>query len=210
LLRLEPQWANDYLFLSNVIVYFPCFVFGALVERYEEIRRIVMSQFGFVTSFILFWIVFFGAQAGYSVFSSVPAFYLYGLTGTIWILYLLKRWEVEAPVNESDATASKPGFAKRLGGLLARVGRRSLDVYVLHYFFLLWLPLQDYASVILGNGFMFELVVSIVLASLVATCAMTLSAILRSSDFLAFVLLGDWSKRPHGLAVLRPKTQSGN
>jgi hypothetical protein len=166
-----------------------------------------MSQFGFTVSFIVFWIIYFTSGTGISLFDTSI---ISGLTGTIWILYFLKRWESEAPMTESDVTASKPDFAKRLGGLLARVGRRSLDVYVLHYFFLSWLPLQEYSSVILGNGFMFELVVSIVLATLVATCALTLSAILRSSDLLAFLLLGDWSKRPQCLSALLPKAQSSN
>jgi fucose 4-O-acetylase-like acetyltransferase len=206
--HLIPVWLDELINLTQVISYLPYFIIGALVFQYKELEHIVMSQFGFIVSFIVYWIIYFASGVGIS-----PLFgthFLSGLTGTIWILYFLKRLDGEASMTESEATALKPDLAKWLGVLLARIGRRSLDVYVLHYYFLFWLPMRKYAHVILGNGFMFELVVSIVLALLVATCAMTLSAILRSSDLFAFIFLGDWSKRPQGLMALRPKSQSSN
>jgi hypothetical protein len=180
-----PEWHNDPMNLSQVSVFILFFIAGLLVSRYKQLADLVVSQWGFTISLILFWVIFLASEARIPFVCSTICSYVKSLTAIIWVTYYFKKLE-----DNKDSIAGR-----NIGTLLASIGRKTLDIYVLHYFILSWLPLQKYTDVILGNGFMFELLVCIVLALLMAMCSLIISAILRTSNFLSFFFLGDWSKR---------------
>jgi membrane-bound acyltransferase YfiQ involved in biofilm formation len=83
---------------------------------------------------------------------------------------------------------------KKVGRGLQYVGKLTLDIYLLHYFFLPNLPT-------LGEFFMgventaLELVVSGALAMLVVVLCLIVSKVIRTSPFLAQYLLGESNKK---------------
>lgn len=79
--------------------------------------------------------------------------------------------------------------ATKLGASLQYIGRRTLDIYLLHYFFLPSLPcLAGFLSQ--RENVVFELFVVITCSLLVIAVCLLVSNVLRTSDFLGQYLFG--------------------
>jgi fucose 4-O-acetylase-like acetyltransferase len=79
--------------------------------------------------------------------------------------------------------------SSRIGAFLSYIGRRTLDIYMLHYFFLPRLPelgawLKSYPNVTI------EIVLVLLLSFVVVGISLTTSSIIRVSDTLAYYLFG--------------------
>lgn len=80
-------------------------------------------------------------------------------------------------------------LSSRIGAFLSYIGRRTLDIYMLHYFFLPRLPelgtwLKSYPNVTI------EIVLVLLLSFVVVGISLTTSSIIRVSDTLAYYLFG--------------------
>lgn len=101
-----------------------------------------------------------------------------GLLGIMLVMFLFKE-------NESHFSSTT-----KLGNCLQYIGKHTLDIYFLHYFFLpynlsfvgRWL--NKYPSPLL------EFCTSLLLAFIVITCCIFVSKIIRTSPTIAFLLLG--------------------
>lgn len=82
----------------------------------------------------------------------------------------------------------------RLNRIMQFIGRRTLDIYLLHYFFIPDLSVcKDF---ILGHHMsLFELVFGFGVGALILAAALAASGILRRSDFLAHYLFGAKSQK---------------
>lgn len=82
----------------------------------------------------------------------------------------------------------------RLARVMVFIGRRTLDIYLLHFFFL---PPMEWMRPFIegGQNALLQWGVSAVLAAVVVTLCMIVSEIIRSSDLLAHWLLGVTKKR---------------
>ena len=75
------------------------------------------------------------------------------------------------------------------GNLLEYIGRRTLDIYLLHFFFLPNLKfLQPFLTT--GNTVIIQLFVGITVSAAIITLCLLISNVLRSSNFLASWLFG--------------------
>lgn len=75
------------------------------------------------------------------------------------------------------------------GNLLEYIGRRTLDIYLLHYFFLPNLKfLQPFLTT--GNTVIIQLFIGITVSAAIITLCLLISNVLRSSNFLASWLFG--------------------
>lgn len=87
--------------------------------------------------------------------------------------------------------AKRDYFERRSGvpAILSVIGRRTLDIYMLHYFFL---PKMPYMAQYIGAPSMIivQLAVSGALAIMIVAICMVISNLLRSSHFLAVWLFG--------------------
>lgn len=72
------------------------------------------------------------------------------------------------------------------------VGRHTLDIYLLHYFFLPTLPVL--AGVVRGVA-VIELSVTLIISIIIIMITLLVSEVIRSSDFLAHYLFGAKSKK---------------
>lgn len=79
---------------------------------------------------------------------------------------------------------------KFVGKPLQFVGRNTLDVYLLHYFVLLNFPALLRPFVVDTTGIIVPLVVGLTVAILVVAVSLLISRIIRTSDLLAYYLLG--------------------
>ena len=76
---------------------------------------------------------------------------------------------------------------------LQYVGTRTLDIYLLHYFFV---PNLHGLAPLLEGNVLLQVVTPLVLAMCIVALCMVVSEIIRSSDFLAYYLLGVKKKKP--------------
>lgn len=75
------------------------------------------------------------------------------------------------------------------GNLLEYIGRRTLDIYLLHFFFLPNLKfLQPFLTT--GNTVIIQLFVGITVSAAIITLCLLISNVFRSSNFLASWLFG--------------------
>ena len=84
-----------------------------------------------------------------------------------------------------------PSFEKttRCGRVLQYIGRRTLDIYLLHYFLLPTLPMVgDFFKQ--NPNMVLELTFGITLSLMVIGCCLLVSSILRTSDWLGYWLFG--------------------
>ena len=80
---------------------------------------------------------------------------------------------------------------KWFGKSLQFIGRRTLDIYLIHYFFLPYHCLQDFGAHLIqyGNKAL-EVVVILLLALCVLAISLIASSMIRLSPFLAHYLFG--------------------
>ena len=75
------------------------------------------------------------------------------------------------------------------GRRLQGIGRRTLDIYLLHYFFLPTLPMVG-TFLSLYPNVVVELCIGGIISLLVIGCSLVVSELLRMSDYLAYWLFG--------------------
>lgn len=78
---------------------------------------------------------------------------------------------------------------KKTGRVLQLIGKRTLDIYILHYFFLPNIP-QVGKMLLGGNKVILELGIGLTISFLVIGLCLIISSILRTSPFLAKWLFG--------------------
>lgn len=78
---------------------------------------------------------------------------------------------------------------KKIGKALQYIGRRTLDIYLLHYFFLFNMS-QMGAMLPKGNNIIFELTIGGGLSLIIVGASLVVSSILRTSPILAKYLFG--------------------
>lgn len=174
-ISIIPESITVFFSIGQLASCLQYFIGGVLITKYTHLRELIFSTYGFSIAFISYWILFFFIE--YSLFSNFVGYLILGICGIIIMVYYFEKHEQSL-----------------LGGnLLIKLGRRSLDIYVLHYFLLGQLPLKQYSSIVLGNGLLFELLISIILALIIAFCSLIMSSMIRTSPFLGCLFLGDWS-----------------
>lgn len=157
--------------------YFVYFAFGTLIKKHFARVEAIMDN-GYVMAMLII-----------AFLSFIIASYLGGPLGNI-----LKRGTgflgvmiVFALFRYYQSTFSQE---HRIGCLLQFIGRRTLDIYLLHYFFLprnLDVLGKFFSS---GNNYSIEFIVTLLIASLVIGLSLCVSGVLRTSPILAHWLFG--------------------
>ena len=159
--------------------YYLFFCLGTIVKKYYNIYIKLSDKPYFTTTIILlfFGINIFLVNINFPLWNTIK-FIILGTTGILIILTFFLR-------NENLLKKTN-----KIGYGLQYIGRRTLDVYLLHYFFL---PgnLSILGTFIKTNGSpIVELVISLLLALIVISVCLILSNILRMSPILARFLFG--------------------
>lgn len=170
----------------TMLQYYFFFTFGILVKKYFNRFQNLLENRYFIAIVIIafFLIALYFVKNGISANAAKNHAYLIilGLTGIVVVFAFFRKFQT-AFTQE-----------KRLGRTLQYIGKRTLDIYLLHYFFLP-MNLQEF-----GNYFAMktnptlEFFFSLFLATLVIALSLMVSNILRTSDLLEHYLFG--VKRP--------------
>lgn len=160
--------------------YFIFFIIGTRVKRLFAYFERMLDNSTFMTSVIisivLCEIAIFSIVGGGIVFSF--AYLLAGMCGIVLTFGFFRKYQ-KAFNNDH-----------RLGRIMQYVGRHTLDIYLLHYFFLI----NDCTSLLpsfgIANTPLLEFLTSFILSIYVIGLCLIISAIIDQSKFLSFYLFG--------------------
>ena len=173
--------------------YYVFFIFGTLVKKYYKAFLSILDN-SLIMALIIcafFLLLIFDPAKETDSFRPV-SFLLYGFMGVVIIFSVFKKNE------EWFATD------RHVSQWLQYIGRHTLDIYLLHYFFLpyhlecIGQLFKDYPSHTI------ELFISICIALMVISISLLVSKVLCTSPLLGEVLFGKKSRPRH----LMPETES--
>lgn len=172
-------WILDFIGIIHWRYYF-FFVFGTLVKKYySNFCQWMDNQYISAVIIILMVVVHFVVSRFFPIHQyNTVTFLIQGTLGIMIVFTFFRRYE---------DSFSKTTF---IGKWLQYIGRRTLDIYLLHYFFLprnvdgLGQFFFDYPNPVL------EFFVSLFLALLVIVICLVTSNIIRLSPFLGHYLFG--------------------
>jgi len=178
--RLLAEWQIPNIFCFQQWQYFIFFYLGYLAHRYQD-RFFAWLDNGWVMAIGI--LVFFGSlmmcyQQPVGLLGIKAEFLVWGGLGTVLSFAFFRR--------HNNAFSQQT----YIGKVSQFIGRRTLDIYLLHFFFL---PgrLEDLGDRIMGNGNpAIELLVSLTIAMIVIMLCLLTSNIIRLSPVLAHWLLG--------------------
>ncbi len=174
-----PENVGGLIGLNN-LKYFVYFCFGTLVKKHFSQVETLMDN-GYIMAALI--LAFFGFTT-ISAFEQVPFHQIFqkavGFLGILLVFAIFRRYQ---------AAFTKE---RRIGRILQYIGRHTLDIYLLHYFFL---PrnlgkLGEFFSQGGGNNLCIEFAVSMLLASIVVSLSLCISSAMRTSPILAHWLFG--------------------
>ena len=178
-LHSEDIWILDFIGIIHWRYYF-FFVLGTLVKKYySNFCKRMDNQYISAVIIILMVVVHFVVSRFFPIHQyNTVTFLIQGTLGIMIVFTFFRRYE---------DSFSKTTF---IGKWLQYIGRRTLDIYLLHYFFLprnvdeLGQFFFDYSNPVL------EFFVSLFLALLVIVICLVTSNIIRLSPFLGHYLFG--------------------
>lgn len=173
------------LSIGNFFVYLPFFCTGLMVKKYkEDLLPIITNKYSFATLFSIFAIGFLLIINVLSKESHPILFYFFSE-------YLLRFSGLFLIFDIFYHSASFFDSETKLSRVMRFIGGRTLDIYLLHYFFIP--DLSNYGHFFFQGGKEFiigEIFVVSVLATLIIFICLLISLCLRKSDILAKYLFG--------------------
>lgn len=172
----------------NLEKYFQFFAIGILARKYQHIFLAALNNDRFRTSIVISYITFMILMY-LNIWDKVSLHSINGITYRLLqdvfvryaglftvIIFFYSRREY---FNQDNKTSR----------LLCFIGRRTLDIYMLHYFFL---PPMQFMHQYIANSNMLilQLAIGLALTACIIAVCLILSNLLRSSDFLASWLFG--------------------
>lgn len=182
-----PFIYNDILYkignittLHNTFYHFPHFIFGVFVAKYFSFFiYLIKNKYIMGAIITLFALLYSFKENLISTNNIIQTF------STI-IIAFLGIIIIFAYFRKNQKYLSSSYF---IGYTLQYIGRRTLDIYLLHYFFLPYIPhLNNYIQETDPNLFIDFL--SFILAFIIIGCCLITSNIIRLSDFLGYWLFG--------------------
>lgn len=170
------------LSLHELCSYFIFFVFGLIAKKYNDWFIKIVSNKYYLTIGILIPLILLAITNG-----PLKINFGAGLSGIISVCNGVLLVSVIFVLFRSTADYwNRNGIVQRS---FEFIGRRTLDLYMLHYFLLPSLPevgkfFED------GHNYTLELLVTGILTLLITGCALAISAFLRTSPILTKYLFG--------------------
>ena len=180
--RYHQEYQIIDLFGLTHLQYYIYFVIGFMISKYDLLNKLVNNRKsdlfvgGGIAAFFLIHIFTYNGETVRYLGSSTFWFMLSSLSGLVVILCVFRKYEA---LSESKA-----------GLMLQYIGRHTLDIYFIHYFFI-----PRNLSMI-GDWFktnynpIIELSLAMIVAALLIVASLMISKIIRLSPTLAHWLLG--------------------
>ena len=165
--------------LHRFFMYFHFFVLGHIAAMCKDsFNRFLNNQYIITSAILVFTVLFYiSINYNYIRWCYLISFPLLGYAGIIVVYNYFK-------VHQDSFSSNK-----RIGRILQYIGKRTLDIYLLHYFFL---PQVPQLKLFLSNpaNTVIELSVCMVLSLMIVCICLIVSNILRTSPVLAKYLFG--------------------
>ena len=179
--RGPPNAFMNYSSLVEMIRYFPFFLYGTIVHRYwERAQRLMDSRWFFPVVVLLALITTLEVIKWHFLrleWASLP--HTLAMFLLLTMVFMFFRYYSDF---FSDQTA--------LGRGLQFIGRRTLDIYLLHYFFLPKLPMVGEFFRTHRPNFILDTTAALAVALVVVAFCVITSQLLRVSPFLKKYLFG--------------------
>lgn len=176
-----PNEFMNYSSLVEMIRYFPFFLYGTIVHRYWDRAQRLMDSRRFFPLVVLLAII--------TTIEVIKWHYLRmewaSLPHTL-AMFLLLTMVFMFFRHYSDFFSDKTA----LGRGLQFIGRRTLDIYLLHYFFLPKLPMVGEFFRVNRHNFILDTTAALAVALVVVAFCVITSQLLRVSPFLKKYLFG--------------------
>ncbi len=157
--------------------YFMFFIIGTLVRKhYKTVESLLDKKYTvavLLVSFVALCLLMECYDIGGHRISKSA-----GLIGVFLVLSIFRKYR-----NELDKT-------NKVGYVLQYVGRRTLDIYLIHYFIILSnlkTVLPNFSAL---QAPFAEFILSFVVAVVIIACCLLVSAVIRTSPFMAHLLFG--------------------
>jgi fucose 4-O-acetylase-like acetyltransferase len=177
----QPNAFMNYSSLVEMIRYFPFFLYGAIVHRYWERAQRLMDSRWFFPVVVLLALITTIEVIKWHYFRLEWA----SLPHTL-AMFLLLTMVFMFFRHYSDFFSDKTV----LGRGLQFIGRRTLDIYLLHYFFLPKLPMVGEFFRVNRHNFILDTTAALAVALVVVAFCVITSQLLRVSPFLKKYLFG--------------------
>ena len=176
-----PNAFMNYSSLVEMIRYFPFFLYGTLVHRYwDRAQRLMDSRWCFPVVVVLALVTTLEVIKWHYLrleWASLP--HTLAMFLLLTIVFMFFR-------HYSDFFSDKTA----LGRGLQFIGRRTLDIYLLHYFFLPKLPMVGEFFRTARPNFILDTTAALAVALIVVAFCVVTSQFLRVSPFLKKYLFG--------------------
>lgn len=160
--------------VQSVQYYFPFFVMGLLMRKYQFLNGMVLNKYSYAVGMLLLIIGWY--------FSFIESF-------VIWFVAALGAvvvvWVACREIN-SDLKVAR---------ILSIVGMNTLPIYAIHYLFIGVLPNTLHEMVYISNGFFFQLVISFVYAVFAIILCLLVDRILSLNPITRMLFWGESKKR---------------
>ena len=176
-----PNAFMNYSSLVEMIRYFPFFLYGAIVHRYWDRAQRLMDSRWFFPLVVLLALITTIEVIKWHYFRLEWA----SLPHTL-AMFLLLTMVFMFFRHYSDFFSDKTV----LGRGLQFIGRRTLDIYLLHYFFLPKLPMVGEFFRVNRHNFILDTTAALAVALVVVAFCVITSQLLRVSPFLKKYLFG--------------------
>ena len=167
--------------------YFLFFVFGVLARQFADtFFSIVENKYASTVSVMLFMLGFYGF---YQLGNNIGNNDLFWKVALTIIETMVAFLGVVVVFSYFRKYAESFGSSKFHGQILQYIGRRTLDIYLLHYFFLPHLP-QIGVFLKHSNNVVVELLLGFGISFLIIGVSLCISSVIRISPFLGKYLFG--------------------
>lgn len=177
---------GDMFCLHQLLLYFHFFAIGYIFKQFRDyFSKILNSELVFITSITVFITalyvkcIFSDDQLAISIPLKIYRALQDPILGYTGIIILVRYFvSIEKFLSSSF-----------LGKMLCNIGKHTLEIYLLHYFFIPKLPvigvfLVSYPNLIL------ELIISLIIATIVIFICIITSWCIRSNSVMGFILVG--------------------
>lgn len=175
-----PKWVVGFQ-TWHTLNYWPYFMLGIFARRFESFTwKAVDNQYFKAVMIVSFFalVIFYGCRHKYSLEWDfvMTAMRFTGLMTVLVFFRTYRDW------FDKGTTVSN---------VMSYAGSRTLDIYYLHYFFIPNLSfMKGFLSTGPGNSVIAMLTIGLLISTLVVALCLLISAILRTSPFLASWLFG--------------------
>lgn len=169
-IQINENILNVFQF-TQLVVYWPFFFVAAFINRYKLQEKLFSNNNLFTVSLLIF-----GGLFIYKEYSSIDNLVMYPLqfAGIFCIIYLIYKIK-----DKNNSILNK----------LCHIERSSLDIYILHYFFIHVAYMKIIGNYFLEHpNFILETIITLIYAIIIVYCSIYTGKFLRESKLISKIL----------------------